>query len=238
MPALRLEVAAAAGIVSAYAAMLVIETLRPAVRRPFDLHWQASCLLHFALLAVVNNGVALAMHRAWPWPPLFDGARLHPLAGVIVGYLAVSLGNAVLHLSLHRNAWLWRHVHRYHHRPQRLDVGGVMHQSPLEMLANALLFSITTVWLLGLDRDVVLACGAIAAFYGMFQHLNTATPRWLGPWIQRPEAHSLHHARHVHAWNYSDFPPWDMLLGTYRSPERFHTDVGIDAQDADVPTPR
>ena len=35
-------------------------------------------------------------------------------------------------------------------------------------------------------------------FLGTFQHANIRTPRWLGYLVQRPESHSLHHARGVH----------------------------------------
>ena len=53
----------------------------------------------------------------------------------------------------------------------------------------------------------------------MFQHWNVKTPRWLGYIIQRPESHGLHHELGVHARNYSDFPLWDMLMGTFVNPE-------------------
>jgi sterol desaturase/sphingolipid hydroxylase (fatty acid hydroxylase superfamily) len=52
----------------------------------------------------------------------------------------------------------------------------------------------------------------------MFQHMNKRTPRWVGYFIQRPESHCIHHARGVHAFNYSDVPMWDMLFGTFRNP--------------------
>ena len=45
------------------------------------------------------------------------------------------------------------------------------------------------------------------------------TPRWLGYVIQRPEAHGLHHELGEHRRNYSDFPLWDMLTGTFVNPE-------------------
>jgi sterol desaturase/sphingolipid hydroxylase (fatty acid hydroxylase superfamily) len=56
-------------------------------------------------------------------------------------------------------------------------------------------------------------------FLGMFAHLNTSTPRWLGYFVQRPEAHAAHHERGVHAYNFG-FPIWDMLFGTFRNPPK------------------
>ena len=35
---------------------------------------------------------------------------------------------------------------------------------------------------------------------------NVRTPQWLGYLVQRPESHSVHHQRGVHAYNYSDLP--------------------------------
>ena len=52
--------------------------------------------------------------------------------------------------------------------------------------------------------------------------LRTALkPRWLGLLVQRPESHSWHHARGVHAHNYSDLPLFDILAGTWKNPGEF-----------------
>ena len=66
----------------------------------------------------------------------------------------------------------------------------------------------------------------MSAFYALFQHWNVRTPRWLGYIIQRPESHGLHHELGVHARNYSDFPLWDILMGTFVNPASFDGDVG------------
>ena len=75
-----------------------------------------------------------------------------------------------------------------------------------------------TVIVLGLDPLAAALVGYVAAFYGMFQHWNVRTPRWLGYFIQRPEAHCEHHRLGVHANNYGDLPLWDMLFGTLPQP--------------------
>jgi sterol desaturase/sphingolipid hydroxylase (fatty acid hydroxylase superfamily) len=51
---------------------------------------------------------------------------------------------------------------------------------------------------------------------------------WLGYVIQRPEAHCVHHRQGVHAWNYSDFPLWDMLFGSWRNPREFRGECGFE----------
>jgi sterol desaturase/sphingolipid hydroxylase (fatty acid hydroxylase superfamily) len=87
--------------------------------------------------------------------------------------------------------------------------------------------TLVSVFILGLDPVAAAAVGYVATFYGMFQHWNVKTPRWLGYIIQRPESHGIHHELGVHAHNYSDFPLWDILMGTIVNPETFDGEVGF-----------
>jgi sterol desaturase/sphingolipid hydroxylase (fatty acid hydroxylase superfamily) len=231
---MRPEFFVAVSIPMIYALMRAIETIRPGVHRAADARWQWGGWLFFALLGTVNQTVAALAKFFFPMPPVFDGAALGVIGGVIVGYLLISLGNALLHRAYHHFDFLWRYVHRFHHLPQRLDVAGVMYQTPWEMAANAVLFTATTVYLLGLPPLTTILCAWIAALYGMFQHLNTTTPRWLGILIQRPESHSVHHRKRHHVWNYSDLPLWDALMGTFRNPAEFVVDLGISRRDDGV----
>ena len=93
-----------------------------------------------------------------------------------------------------------------------------------------LVFLVVTVSVLGLDPVAAAVTGYIGVFYGLFQHMNVRTPRWLGVLIQRPESHSVHHRRGFHAYNYSDLPIWDMLWGTFRNPQEFHGEVGFERE--------
>ncbi|MCP5472345.1 MAG: sterol desaturase family protein [Sinobacteraceae bacterium] len=52
--------------------------------------------------------------------------------------------------------------------------------------------------------------------------------QWLGYIVQRPESHSLHHARGIHRYNYSDLPLWDVVFGTFRNPKDFMPEAGFD----------
>jgi sterol desaturase/sphingolipid hydroxylase (fatty acid hydroxylase superfamily) len=38
----------------------------------------------------------------------------------------------------------------------------------------------------------------------------------------------VHHRRGLHAYNYSDLPLWDILMGTFRNPAAFHGEVGFE----------
>ncbi|HRI17580.1 MAG TPA: sterol desaturase family protein, partial [Burkholderiaceae bacterium] len=85
-----------------------------------------------------------------------------------------------------------------------------------------------TLIVLGLTPLAAAWVGYIAAFHGLFQHWNVRTPQWLGFFIQRPESHCVHHRQGVHAWNYGDFPLWDLLAGSLRNPREFNGRCGFD----------
>jgi sterol desaturase/sphingolipid hydroxylase (fatty acid hydroxylase superfamily) len=117
-----------------------------------------------------------------------------------------------------------------HHAPQRMDLGGSAIFHPFDVVVFVTLSTVTTTLVLGLTPEAAAITGFIAQFYSFFQHLNVKTPRALGYLIQRPEAHFVHHAREVHAYNYGDLPIWDILFGTFKNPAEFGTgDVGFDA---------
>jgi sterol desaturase/sphingolipid hydroxylase (fatty acid hydroxylase superfamily) len=45
--------------------------------------------------------------------------------------------------------------------------------------------------------------------------------------VQRPESHSIHHQRGVHAFNYGDIPLFDILFSTFRTPEKWEAKAGF-----------
>jgi sterol desaturase/sphingolipid hydroxylase (fatty acid hydroxylase superfamily) len=77
------------------------------------------------------------------------------------------------------------------------------------------------------SAEAAIVINLTATFFGLFQHTNVRTPHWLGYIIQRPESHSCHHERGVHARNYSDLPFWDMVFGTFHNPKSFSGEVGF-----------
>jgi sterol desaturase/sphingolipid hydroxylase (fatty acid hydroxylase superfamily) len=158
---------------------------------------------------------------------LIDGSRLGIVGGVLIGYPLTALGAAMLHRAFHENNFLWRLGHQLHHSPRRLDIPGSVFFHPVDITLQMAPATLVSIFVLGLDPFVAGCVGYVAAFYGMFQHWNVKTPRWLGYIIQRPEAHGLHHELGVHARNYSDFPLWDMVMGTFHNPETFDGDVGF-----------
>jgi sterol desaturase/sphingolipid hydroxylase (fatty acid hydroxylase superfamily) len=81
--------------------------------------------------------------------------------------------------------------------------------------------------IVGITPEATVLVIYTTTFLGVFQHSNIRTPRWLGYIIQRPESHSAHHERGVHARNYSDLPLFDILFGTFHNPKDFARETGF-----------
>lgn len=213
--------------------MLTVEALfktgRPWPEVPW---WRAKGLAFFIMLMTINAVLPSLVPPEWAAHSLVNGAALGLAGGVLVGYPVLALCTATLHRAYHRYPLLWRIVHQLHHAPQRLDVAGAVLFTPLEVLNNVIVSFTVMVFVLGLDPLAAAITGYIATFYGLFQHFNIRTPRWLGYLVQRPESHSVHHRRGFHAYNYSDFPLWDILWGTFRNPGDFRGEVGFEHHES------
>ena len=210
--------------------MLAVEARWPARRFPPQRGWRWVGVGFLALIATVGAVVPLLLPQPWlvahRW---LDGARLGVAGGTLVGWVVLSLLSYAYHRACHASPLLWRVSHQMHHAPQRVDIPGAVLFHPLEMVVQVLLQLFVTVVVLGLDPLAAALVGVVAAFHGLFQHWNVNTPRWIGCFVQRPEAHCEHHRCGVHANNYADFPLWDMLAGSWRNPPRFDGDCGFDA---------
>jgi sterol desaturase/sphingolipid hydroxylase (fatty acid hydroxylase superfamily) len=217
-------------IPGSYVILLIIEQIRPARAFPKLPFWKLTGGLFFLTMGAVSTIVPRAI------PPellarirLLDLSGFGILGGVPVGVLAATFVAYWWHRAEHRFDFLWRGFHQLHHSPQRVDLSGFVFTHPPEMPITILISLIVTVPILGLDPRAAAIVGALSALYGMMQHVNVKTPRWLASVVQRPEAHCLHHERGVHVRNYSDLPLWDWLFGTIANPHSFAGDVGFDA---------
>ena len=212
-----------------YAFFAITERIRPARSFPPRKGWQWMGAAFLVLIAATGAVVPLLIPEDWlaahRW---LDGTGLGVAGGAIVGYFVLSGLSFAYHRTTHNVSFLWRGLHQLHHSPQRVDIPGSVLFHPLEMVAQVLLQLFVTVIVLGLDPVAAALVGYIAAFYGMFQHWNVRTPRWLGYFIQRPESHCVHHRKGVHSYNYADFPLWDMLFGTFRNPPKFMGECGFE----------
>jgi len=89
------------------------------------------------------------------------------------------------------------------------------------------LFSLCLTVVAGITPEATVLVLYATTFLSVFQHANLRTPQWLGFIVQRPESHSAHHERGVHARNYSDLPIFDIAFGTFHNPREFSAQAGF-----------
>ena len=213
-----------------YFVFLVTEKLWPARKFPERKGWQWIGLGFLILILTISTVVPLLIPEPWlEAHRLLDGTRLGVVGGTIVGFVVLEGFIYAWHRTAHNVGFLWRGFHQMHHSPQRVDIAGSLVFHPFEMVVQVLIQLFGTVIVLGLDPLAAALVGYLIAFNGFFQHWNVRTPQWLGYLIQRPESHCVHHRMGFHYYNYSDFPPWDILFGTFRNPSRFMGECGFDA---------
>lgn len=182
-----------------------------------------SAILYFVIAALVPPlwDEWLGAYR------LFDLTALPLWAQVVIGFVVLEFGIYWWHRAMHSFDPLWRATHQMHHSAERVDIWGAYYFHPLDMAGWALLGSLCLVWVVGMSADAAFVVGVITTFPAIFQHANIRTPHWLGYLLQRPESHSVHHERGVHAYNYGDIPVFDMLFGTFRNPPDWQGNAGF-----------
>jgi sterol desaturase/sphingolipid hydroxylase (fatty acid hydroxylase superfamily) len=210
--------------------LLALEARHPARELPRAPGFRWLGVLGLLVMLAIGTYFTLLVPERWVAQyRVFDLSSLNPgLAGAIA-WLTYTLLGYVWHRAVHASSWLWRGVHQLHHAPRRLDVASSTIFHPTETVGYTALALFTSVFLLGLAPMPAACIGSLAAFVSFFQHANLKTPPWLGYFIQRPEAHSLHHHVAGPRGNYSDLPLWDILFGTFENPSTFNSQVGFPA---------
>lgn len=187
------------------------------------------------LMVMVAIGTFLPLLAPQSWVNqyrLFDVSSFGIGVGFALGWLVYTFLGFVWHRAAHALPFLWRGFHQLHHAPTRLDTASATIFHPTEVVAYTAITWLVTVLLLGLSPEAAALLGFFAAFVSFFQHANIRTPRFVGYLIQRPEAHSLHHHRNGPVGNYSDFPLWDILFGSFHNPADFAEEVGFEPDRA------
>jgi len=167
------------------------------------------------------------------WDGFFAAHRLLDLTsfgiagGTVLGLLAYEAGVYVWHRAMHESNVLWRGLHQMHHSTERLDSYSAFYFSPLDMAGWTLVGSLVLTLGIGVAPQAATLILLSTTFMTIFTHANVKTPRWLGYLIHRPESHAVHHARGLHAYNYSDLAIFDMLFGTFRNPATFEHESGF-----------
>lgn len=146
---------------------------------------------------------------------------------VLIGLFTYQLFLYGWHRSMHRSDKLWKVFHQMHHSSERLDIPSTFYFSPMDMIGFTLLGSTVFALFMGVSPQAITVIILSLNFLSIFQHANIRTPQWLGYFIQRPEQHAIHHERGVHKYNYSDFPVYDLIFGTFSNPEVFDGQNGF-----------
>ena len=206
---------------------LAIDRIVAARPQPVVRHWAIKGTIFFLLTAFIRTAIPAAIAGALAGHTLFDLSALGMAGGALALVLVVTLADYWFHRLAHRSDWLWRWFHQMHHSAERIDSFGAFYFSPLDVAGFTFLSSLALT-LVGLPAKAVTYYFYITMFLAVIQHTNVRTPQWLGYIVQRPESHSLHHARGIHRYNYSDLPLWDVVFGTFRNPKDFMPEAGFD----------
>lgn len=211
-----------------YGGLIAWEALMPARALPKVRGWRARGMAAFAVFFLVSSYLPyLWAETLAPWQ-LFDLTGLGVWGGAAAGLLVYEAGVYVWHRAMHGSTMLWRMFHQMHHSAERLDTFGAFWFSPLDMIGWTLLSSLCLTVIVGIAPEAAVLVLYATTFFSVFQHANVRTPRWLGYFVQRPESHSRHHERGVHAGNYSDLPVFDLVFGTFHNPVTFAPSTGFD----------
>jgi sterol desaturase/sphingolipid hydroxylase (fatty acid hydroxylase superfamily) len=197
--------------------LLVLERVFPGRPMPKIRFWALKCGLLFFLCAALAGAVPALFTWLLGKHAPFHLSSLPLVPAAILGYLAGDIVLYGVHRLMHNVPFLWRWAHQMHHSAERVDMLGANYIHPFDLILQVSA-NVLPIMLLGLSPAAAALAGYIGFVFGMFPHLNVRTPQWLGWFIQRPEAHAVHHTRGVHAYNYGTFPLWDIVLGTFRNP--------------------
>jgi len=214
-------------LVALYLGLNAWETLAPGRVLPRVPGWRVRGLLSLTLYFYLTTYLPLLWDGTLAQYQLFDLRGWGVAGGAAAGVLAYELAVYLWHRAMHGSKLLWRVFHQMHHSAERVDTYGAFYFSPLDMAGWALVGSLVLVVGFGVSPGATTVVLLTTAFLGVFQHTNVRTPRWLGYLIQRPESHTVHHAKGLHAHNYSDFPFWDLCFGTFRNPAGYEHETGF-----------
>lgn len=210
-----------------YGGLILWEALAPARPLPAVAGWKARGLAAFTLFFCMSSYLPLLWSEKLARFQLFDFTGLGTWGGALVGLLVYEAGVYGWHRGMHASDFLWRGFHQLHHSAERLDTYGAFWFSPLDMLGWTVLGSLALTLVVGITPEAATVVLLATNFMSVFQHANVRTPRWLGYVLQRPESHSRHHGRNVHAGNYADLPLFDLLFGTFHNPREFVAETGF-----------
>ncbi|NQX92318.1 MAG: sterol desaturase family protein [Flavobacteriales bacterium] len=201
-------------------ALIVLERIVPDQKLPHVKGW-------WTRVIIVNDiqlGVVLIGMISWDkWfqkASLFElSEHVGPVLGGFISYFIITFVFYWWHRWRHNVNFLWLTFHQLHHSLQRIETITSFYKHPLEIMCNSLIIGSINFLLLGLSFEAAAFTLLFSSIGEYVYHMNIKTPYWLGFVFQRPEMHRIHHEQGKHYHNFSDFPFWDMLFGTFKNPK-------------------
>jgi sterol desaturase/sphingolipid hydroxylase (fatty acid hydroxylase superfamily) len=194
-------------------------------------HWRLIGLAGFALTLAVFVYSPLLLVPYLPPMALIDLSGWGNWAALPMWVLTTFLAYWA-HRTMHYFDILWRAGHQLHHSVLRVDMASAMIFHPVDIFVQGVVCALIAAGLLNVTPHAAAWGGLWGFAVGLYQHLNVRTPGWSGWFIQRPEAHLLHHEKDVHARNFGDMPVWDRLFGTYGEPVERDLALGFEPDRA------
>ena len=215
-------------VIGMYVMLYAWETLFPRKKNlPKIRYATLRGLIAFAVFFYLSSYLPLFTDEFLASYQIIDLSGLNIALQVLIGLLFYQFVLYFWHRSMHRTDALWKVFHQMHHSSEKMDIPSTFYFSPMDMIGFTLLGSLVFALTMGLSPQAITIVILSLNFLSIFQHANIKTPTWLGYLIQRPEQHAVHHQRGVHAYNYSDFPIYDYLFGTFRNPDDFQDQNGF-----------
>lgn len=209
-----------------FGGLFIWESIFPARKLPKVKYWKLRGLLFFLAYMLLTTYIPLTWDGFFASYQLMDLSNLSLIAQVALGIFLFELVQYGWHISMHKSNFLFRVSHQIHHSAERLDVPSAFMFSINDMIGLSLVGSICFALIMGLAPQAITIVILSLTFLGIFQHANINTPRWIGYIIQRPESHTIHHARGIHKYNYTDLPIIDMVFGTFKNPKNYEHETG------------
>ena len=214
-------------VISIFFILVLAEIVIPARKLPAIKYWKIKGIAAFVTYFFVSSYLPLIWNDYLAEYSVFDLSFFGDYWGGLTALLLYELGVYIWHRSMHKSNILWRVFHQMHHSAERVDTYGAFFFSLMDMIGFTLLTSLAMIWVAGFTAQATIYAIYAATFLAVIQHTNIKTPQWIGYIFQRPESHSLHHAKGIHAFNYSDLPLFDIIFGTFRNPKEFFQETGF-----------
>jgi len=214
-------------VVIMYAILMLWEAFFPGRKLLKIKGWKLRGLTAFVIFFFLSSYLPIIWDQYLANYQIFDLTDIGILGGTMVGLFIYELGIYLWHRCIHKYDILWKTFHQMHHSAENLDTYGTFYFSPLDMIGWTFLGSLSLTLIVGVDPQAATLILLLTTFFAIFQHANINTPVWLGYFIQRPESHTIHHGKNIHAYNYSDLPLFDILFGTFKNPKEFEVETGF-----------